>query len=273
MNEDAKINAVLSFRERFALASACSANENHLFKLLQSKYLKFMELICHQIIKNSLHVDGFESLTDLNPDRGILFCSNHRSFFDQFALSSCLYRNTRWIKAAIYPVRSEFFYDTFFGMCINAFWAGFSMYPPIFRQKEKIEYNKIAVETILRFLKTPGVFVGMHPEGTRNKGKDPYQLLRAMPGVGEVIMKAQPIVIPVFINGLSNSMTTQIKRKFQNSDKKQNAVILCVGNPIDFTKEYKVPPRPTQYKLVADKVVQEIQLLGSKEKAIREKLV
>ena len=51
-----------------------------------------------------------------------------------------------------------------------------------------------------------GNVIGFHPEGTRNKGADPYSYLPAQPGIGKLIKDAAPQVIPVFIAGLGNDL-------------------------------------------------------------------
>mgnify|MGYP001480307136 CR=1 FL=1 len=37
----------------------------------------------------------------------------------------------------------------------------------------------------------PGTVVGLHPEGTRGKGPDPYTFLPAQPGVGKLALVAE----------------------------------------------------------------------------------
>ena len=84
------------------------------------------------------------------------------------------------------------------------------MYPPIFRQPSRAAFNLAGLDEIVRLLKGGGVFVGVHPEGTRKKDDDPYSFLPAQPGVGRLIYHAEVPVIPVFINGLGNSIPKQI---------------------------------------------------------------
>ena len=42
--------------------------------------------------------------------------------------------------------------------------------------------------------------------GTRGKGDSPYELLPAHPGVGQIVLQARPIAVPVFVNGLPNGL-------------------------------------------------------------------
>ena len=93
-----------------------------------------------------------------------------------------------------------------------------SMYPPFFAAgdhpiPEKRAFDKFSFRLLTELARNgPGNVIGFHPEGTRNKGDDPYSFLRAQPGVGKLIMDAKPQVIPVFIAGLCNSLPRQVAR-------------------------------------------------------------
>ena len=54
----------------------------------------------------------------------------------------------------------------------------------------------------------------MHPEGTRGKGPDPYELLPAQPGVGKLALVGKPVVIPAFILGLGNDIVEDVRLNF-----------------------------------------------------------
>jgi hypothetical protein len=102
-----------------------------------------------------------------------VFATNHRSFFDQFAVLLGLYlTGTPWCRTIRFPVRSNFFYERPIGMVINHAIAGGVMYPPIFRQAEKTAFNKDAIDRLIKLLAEPGVVIGIHPEGTWGKGPD-----------------------------------------------------------------------------------------------------
>ena len=75
------------------------------------------------------------------------------------------------------------------------------MYPPVMRRPDARVFNEYTVDLISEMLKEPGVVAGMHPEGTRNKGDDPYALLSAKPGVGRVALEMKAGVIPVEASG------------------------------------------------------------------------
>ena len=136
-----------------------------------------------------------------------MLVANHRSFFDQYAmLLACYMGPVPWAQALYFPVRSNFFYDQPLGIVVNAAIAGGAMYPPIFRQAERRALNDEALDKMVEILQQPGNVLGMHPEGTRGKGPDPYAFLPAQPGVGKLALLAKPIVIPAFIHGLGNNI-------------------------------------------------------------------
>ena len=107
-----------------------------------------------------------------------MLVSNHRSFFDQYAmLLACYMGPVPWAKRLFFPVRSNFFYDQPLGIVVNAAVAGGAMYPPIYRQAERRALNDEALDKMVEILRKPGNVLGMHPEGTRGKGADPYKFL------------------------------------------------------------------------------------------------
>jgi 1-acyl-sn-glycerol-3-phosphate acyltransferase len=73
--------------------------------------------------------------------------------------------------------------------------------------------------------------VGIHPEGTRGKGPDPYEFLPVRPGLGQLVAEAPPnvVVVPFFILGLDNSTTHQIRRNFLPGGKRGSNVRIWFG--------------------------------------------
>jgi len=61
-----------------------------------------------------------------------------------------------------------------------------AMYPPIFRERSRAALNLVGLDELAWLLRRGGTFLGIHPEGTRGKGDDPYTLLPAQPGVGRI---------------------------------------------------------------------------------------
>jgi 1-acyl-sn-glycerol-3-phosphate acyltransferase len=260
----------LSRFERFALATLGFANRNPTAKRLQHAFhQRFGNLWVSACIKNLLHTDGLEAAAALRPPAGVLLCANHRSFFDQYVIMSVLYRAAPWARRVFFPVRSNFFYETWAGLAVNFLAGGGAMYPPIYRQPARSALNKRSLDLVTELLAQPGVVVGMHPEGTRGKGPDPYQLLPAQPGVGQVIMRGRPTVVPVWVNGLSNDFFGQVVSNFRRDDRRGEPIILVFGAPVDFGDLLRGTPRPAQYKRVADRVREDLIRLGARERELR----
>jgi len=268
-------DAPLSRMERFALKFGELANEDPRGKWLQSRFLRGVSYIwVRASLANRMFVEGLDDLIALRPDAGVMLVANHRSFFDQYAmLLACYMGPVPWARHLYFPVRSNFFYDQPLGVVVNGLVAAGAMYPPIYRQAERRALNDDALDKMVELLRKPGTVLGMHPEGTRGKGPDPYTFLPAQPGVGKVALLAQPIVIPAFIHGLGNSIVEDIKWNFGKEARREHAVITVFGAPIDYRDLTAEKPRPTLYKRTADRFMAEIKKLAEREKEIRAELL
>jgi 1-acyl-sn-glycerol-3-phosphate acyltransferase len=207
---------------------------------------------------------GLERLATIPPNAPILLVSNHRTFFDQFVLGWYLLSHGGLRHRVSFPVRGNFFYETPLGLLLAVGMSGASMYPPFFRSGEKMPFNKYALSVLVDQLKKEGELVGFHPEGTRNKTDDPYTLLPAQPGVGEVALKARPVVVPAFINGLSNSFWTELKAAFTG----RAPVVAVYGEPVDLSG-WPAETRLSHHKKCADAFTRRIAALGEEEKKLR----
>jgi 1-acyl-sn-glycerol-3-phosphate acyltransferase len=204
------------------------------------------------------------------PDRGVVLCMNHRSYFDAYVTMFALYEmGAAWADKIYFPVRSNFFYEHPIGFAVNLVVGGGTLYPPIFRDATRAELNKDALRRIVQFLGKPGAVVGMHPEGTRNKGPDPYSLLPAQPGVGQVVLQGRPLVVPVFVNGLTNSYADDIRATFRPDSRREHPIIVVFGDPLDYDDLAAKKPRAALYKLTADRIRGAILDLGAKERELR----
>jgi 1-acyl-sn-glycerol-3-phosphate acyltransferase len=219
--------------------------------------------------KKLLVLDGLEHVLAAQPPRGTLLVANHRSFFDLYVVSAALFRHTKLLERMYFPVRSTFFYDHPAGLLLNGIMSGWAMYPPILRQPERSEWNKYATARIAELLQAPGNVVGFHPEGTRNKTDDPYTLLPAHPGVGQLIYAARPTVIPLFIHGLGNQFLHQIKTGLLGSGRK---IIIAFGKPIELEPFYAQTGRLRTYMAIAKHVREVLTGLGERERAVRAEL-
>jgi 1-acyl-sn-glycerol-3-phosphate acyltransferase len=216
-----------------------------------------------------LHTIGLERLIETPHDRGVLIASNHRSFFDQFFIACCLYQATRRWPRFYFPVRSEFFYDHPIGVFLNAVVTSATMFPPIFRPRAKRGVTRAGLDFLADELRSPDTLVGIHPEGTRGKGPDPYELLPAEPGFGKVVLQSRPVVVPVFIQGLSNDCFREIASNISG----RNPVIIVFGEPVDLSDFDDEDPRLLRNQVkVGRRVLADVAQLAEQEKLLRQKL-
>jgi 1-acyl-sn-glycerol-3-phosphate acyltransferase len=264
----------LTRMERFALRFGELTNDDPRGKWLQTRFLRGVSYVwVRAAIANRIFVEGLEDLMSLRPDTGVMLVSNHRSFFDQYImLLACYMAPMPWSKALYFPVRSNFFYDQPLGLFVNAAVAGGAMYPPIYRQSERRALNDGALDKMVEILRQPGNVLGMHPEGTRGKGDDPYAFLPAQPGVGKLALVAKPMVIPAFNLGLGNNILDDIRLNFTRDARRKHAVITVFGKPLDYSDLLAEKPRPTLYKKTADRFMAEIKKLSEREKELRAEL-
>lgn len=264
----------LSRMERALRALSMAVNESPVGKRAQHLYHNVVSLPWMRFaIAKRTFAHNFDRLVNLDPDRGVMLVSNHRSFFDMYTTLLGLYMaRSEWLRAMYFPVRSEFFYDRPAGAMVNFAIGGGAMYPPIYRDRAKAALNDDALERLKSFLSERGVVVGMHPEGTRNKTDDPYTLLPAQPGVGKVILQSRPIVIPFFIHGLGNDLVKDIRDTQNPAMRRERPVIINMGEPFDYSEFTEQKPRLTLYKRVADRVAEKIVELGAEERELRQRI-
>lgn len=212
-----------------------------------------------------LHVHNADRLPPWDPTRSVVCVANHRSFFDLYVVTAHLvscglpYR-------ILFPVKSTFFYDSPLGPVVNGAMSFFAMYPPIFRERRRAALNLASLDELGALLRRGGFFVGIHPEGTRNKEGEPYSLLPAQSGVGRVIRKARVPVIPVFVNGLGNDLVAQVRGGILGNGPPIHVVF---GAPIDFGGLLDDAESPRTYRRVAERCIEVITDLGREEKALR----
>jgi 1-acyl-sn-glycerol-3-phosphate acyltransferase len=267
MPEDVPLTRI----ERFAVRFAELANEDPRGKWLQTQFLRGVSYVWVRAgIARRVLVEGLDDLIALRPDTGVMLVSNHRSFFDQYVmLLACYMGPVPWSKRLFFPVRSNFFYDKPLGIVVNAAVAGGAMYPPIYRQSDRRALNDDALDRMVELLRRRGNVLGMHPEGTRGKGPDPYKFLPAQPGVGKLALIAQPTVIPVFSHGLGNSAIDDIRFNFTSEARRSRAIVTVFGRPVDYRDLCAEKPRPTLYKKCADRFMAEVGKLAAREQALR----
>jgi 1-acyl-sn-glycerol-3-phosphate acyltransferase len=138
------------------------------------------------------------------------------------------------------------------------------MFPPFFRRPEAKPFNKYSLSILVDLFREPGNVIGFHPEGTRNKGPDPYQLLPAQPGAGEVALKARPIIVPAFITGLTNHLFSELWANIR----RERPVVIVFGNVID-VGDWPAETRLSHAKKCADLFNEKIAALMEEEKSAR----
>jgi 1-acyl-sn-glycerol-3-phosphate acyltransferase len=267
----AQKSSALSRIERLAMRLAELANDDPRGKWLQTQWLRGVSYVWVRAgIARRILVEGLDDLMALRPETGVMLVSNHRSFFDQYAmLLACYMGPVPWAKRLYFPVRSNFFYDQPLGILVNAAVAMGAMYPPVFRQTERKALNDETLDRMVEIVRRRGNILGMHPEGTRGKGPDPYTFLPAQPGVGKLALIARPVVIPAFILGLGNNIVDDIRANFTKDARGSRAIVTVFGPPIDYADLCVEKPRPTLYKKCADRFMIEVKKLTAREKELR----
>lgn len=263
----------LSPIERAALALSRFANERAGAKRVQMRFLRnFSQKWVKRTIHNRMYLHGMDKVVAMRPDRGVVMAANHRSFFDQFVIMLGMFESgVDWVERMNFPVRANFFYENPLGLLVNAGVGGMVMYPPIFRDNARRELNKDALDRIARMLEQPGTLIGLHPEGTRGKGPDPYELLPAQPGIGQIVLRSKPIVLPFFINGMSSDILAETRLNYHEGIRREKPLIIVAGDPIDYSEFSATKPRPALYKRCSDKIRAEIVPLMDIERDIRER--
>jgi 1-acyl-sn-glycerol-3-phosphate acyltransferase len=230
--------------------------------LLWQRYV--LEPLFKLLIFRRLVVLGLDRLERIPRDAPVLLVANHRTFFDLFILGWILVRTWRKRWTPSFPVRANFFYENPAGLLICLLLSGGSMFPPFFRKPRSKSFNRYSLAIVIDKLRRPGNLIGFHPEGTRNKGGDPYQLLPAQPGAGEVALKARPVVVPAFINGLSNKLAHEVVANIRRRD----PIVAVFGEPIDLSV-FPAETRLAHHKRCSDLFRARIYGLMDEEKQAR----
>ena len=223
----------------------------------------------HLSTYNLMRVSGLEHVEAADRSRPLLLVANHRSFFDMYVVSTVLFRRTRWRKQLFFPVRGRFFYDTAVGLLVNLVMGWWSMFPPFFAggdnpKTDQREFDKFSMRLLTQLCRVgAGNVIGFHPEGTRNKGADPYSYLRPQPGVGKLIKEARPQVVPVFITGLGNNLAKQVMGNWRGGER----VRVRFGPVLDLSEFYDRRDSARTYVEIAAFVMSKIAELGEQDRA------
>ncbi|MFO0662297.1 MAG: lysophospholipid acyltransferase family protein [Polyangiaceae bacterium] len=217
-------------------------------------------------MKNVRHVYNLDRVPPLDPKKSYICVSNHRSFFDLYVVTAYLVYRDLLPHRILFPVRSKFFYDNPLGLFVNGAMSFFAMYPPVFREPNRTHLNPLVLDEVTRLAKRGGFFVGVHPEGLRNRGNDPYDLLPARYGVGRIVHGSGATVLPVFVNGLCNDIVKQIKGNFDGTGERAHVVF---GKPVDMSDLLAQPAERSTYQLIANRSLAAVKQLAEEERRIR----
>lgn len=252
-------------RAAFRLADALAAPA--LTPLSANWNSVFMGALIYSCGGRRLRIQGLERLAKYGKKDSILLVANHRSFFDFFTITALLYWRTNLTKRIFFPVRQSFFYDHPLGPAVNFAMSGMRMFPPVMRDKEKKAFNNYSLGRCIEELNRTdiGTVLGIHPEGTRNKGSDPYAFLPAQPGVGRIALGAtRARVIPVFVLGMGQSIPGEWRMNF--GDPEQHPIDVHFGEPIDFTDLRPKANMVTTQKRAADRCLDAIKVLADEQR-------
>lgn len=260
--------SLLTRFERAALRLGAAVNESPRAKRVSRL---FNEVVTgrwmHFVSDRRMVLLGLEHVKALHPDRGVLLAANHRSFFDMYMVLTHLHTQVPWCQRTYFPVRSAFWYDHPLGVVTNLMASGMSMYPPIYRETEKRGVTRAGLDFLAAELQRPGTVVGIHPEGTRNKGDDPYDLLPAEPGFGRVVLGARPIVVPVFVNGMANDFIHECRSTLDGTG---IPIIIAFGAPVELGELLDADPHRLRAQVaVGRRVLDAIAALAQLERAER----
>ncbi len=211
-----------------------------------------------------LHVEGLDHVAATDRSRPLLLVANHRSFFDLFVAMSVLYRRVPGWTGALFPVRGRYYYQRLGGVLLNACVANWAMYPPFFHDPARRRFDAWALEELVELChEGAGRLVGFHPEGTRNRDADPWSLLPAQSGVGRLLYQARPQVIPLFINGIGNSLPAVLRRDRATGE----PIRLWFGPPLEYQPLLAAPPNATTYRELTASVMAAIGAEAARDRA------
>lgn len=221
--------------ERLAVPLADAVNQNLMLKAATRPVWRFGgKNFVTVLSKNLYELHFLERLHALQAPAGLVLVTNHRSFFDLFFTAAVVIDEApHLLQRMVFPVRKDFFYDNPAGVFINVALTSASMWPPIFRDERRGEFNQISMAQLGGIMQR-GTLCGIHPEGTRGRGPDPYELGPAKPGLGQLVLGASPelVVLPAWILGMSNDFLATAKRNFKPRGSRGEPVRIWFGEPL-----------------------------------------
>ncbi len=224
-----------------------------------------IKAVCARLVRTH----HFERVRDLPLERGILLCASHRSFLDNFAVSALAWDHLPANVRFVVPSRTEGVYDHWLSILVNLVLACGNIYPPIVRGSRGAAWGKQVTQILIDLLNSGPMVVPIHPEGGRNKGSDPYQLMRGRPGLGKIIHQTRATVMPVFLHGFPVGPVAVLRENWRPGARKHPHVHAVMGPPVDFSAERAQPGSPALYYEISQKLIAAIAALMEEEKALR----
>ncbi len=221
-------------------------------------------------LSNILRDYHFERLSQANCDNGVLICANHRNYVDNIALAIRSMKHLPKDVRLLAPARTEGLFDRRWGILVNLFGTFMSMYPPVVRSSRGAMWGKRVIQILIDLLHRGRVAIFIHPEGGRNKGNDPYDLLPAKPGLGKIIHQTKADVFPVFLQGFPHSPKSFLRANHQRGARP--LVHAVMGEPLDFSAERAEAASPEIYRKIGRRLMEAIVALSVEEREIRRSL-
>jgi 1-acyl-sn-glycerol-3-phosphate acyltransferase len=138
------------------------------------------------------------------------------------------------------------------------------MYPPFFlHDRKKRRFDQWAMAELVELCREgEGRLIGFHPEGTRNRGPDPWSFLPAQPGIGRLILEARPQVIPLYIGGPPSGLGQLLARRRRGGE----PIRLWFGPALDYSRFLDLPSTGRTHRAVAEYVMSEIATLAGRDR-------
>lgn len=254
--------AALSPFERFAYRLGTQLNETHLGKRLSMTWgHRVAQPGLALTINNRIRLEGQEHL----PRRSMMLASNHRTWFDQFAIMIALWDEFPEPPYLYCPVRNTFYYDRPLGVLLNLAVSGNAMYPPVFRDERGPALNQSVIDACVRLLHwSPRTVVALHPEGRRNPSDDPYALLPPKSGIGRIALASRAPVVPSFVNGLPPTFGALLRDRVTRG---AEPVRVFVGPPVVLDDLHEHATCRDAQREASTRVMAAIAELGEKDRA------
>jgi 1-acyl-sn-glycerol-3-phosphate acyltransferase len=213
-----------------------------------------------------LDAHGLASLRTYGSRVPLVLVANHRSRYDFFAITAVVRVYGGLLRHFLFPIRSSYFYDHPLGVVLNFFSAGMGMFPPLFREPSRRALNVWSLSRCTEELQRLRRVIGIHPEGTRNRGEDPYDLAEPKPGVGKIVLEAPGArVVPVFIIGIGDNPLAEL---FYNLRPGRHPVRILFGDEVGVEDLRAEGSRPMTQKRATERCMAALRALAADARAL-----